>query len=335
MAISAGHSSLLVKSDGLLERIEQLRLLGLLRLPGGLRQDLVSLADSARGDAEERVPVTVASAHGYVFDLQAALMNPRRSSARRGRGGEAARTGLDLRPRLLELPARDQEESEVAWAEAVRLTVQRAHDRSSLLAAQAAATERLARAEGARLRPLRTAQAEAARANLEQLRDEATRLVGSAPEPRPLPVLPGGRLRRGDLLIDPARGHVRRRGEHVEMTATEGHLLAALASNPSRVMSREALVHMVHGDDPRVDLESRALEVHLVHVRRKLGDSAEIETVPRLGYRWVAREVTARLTTGAPAPERHRASRRQSVTRTVEYDYTQQSRRDLELGRGR
>jgi DNA-binding winged helix-turn-helix (wHTH) protein len=333
MAASPDRGGLLTMSDNLLERIEQLRLQGLLRLPATLRHDLVQLADNVRGDEAEWVPRTTARAHHYVFDLQSALLNLRRWNASRRRGGGVANTRTGPGLRRLELPVRGEVGSEIAWAEAIRLTVRRANDRWSLLDAQAVATARLAPMERARLGRLRAAQAEAARNNLDELRDEATRLLGVTPESRPLPVLRSVRLRRADLLIDLTEGHVRRGSERVEMTWMERQLLAALAENPGRVLSKEALVHMLHGDDPRVDLRSRAIDVHLAHVRRKLGESAEIETLPQLGYRWVSRDIVA----GKPAlaPERHRIMRARSIASAVQYDYTQQWRPGPEVERGR
>ncbi len=317
----------------MLERIEQLRLQGLLQLPAALRNDLVQLADNVRGDEAEWAPRTIATAHDYVFDLQLALLIPRRSHTSRERRQGTANKGKDPGPRRLELPVRGEVGGEIAWAEAVRLTVRRAHDRWALLVAQAAATGRLPQDERTRLRPLRAAQAEAARSNLDELREEATRLLGITPESRPLPVLGRVRLQRGDLLIDLAEGHVRRGFERVEMTVMERQLLAALAGNPGRVLSKEAVVHMLHGDDPRVDLRSRAIDVHLANVRRKLGESVEIETLPQLGYRWLGR-YTGAGRRALPA-ERHRTMDERSVASAVQYHYTEYRCKGLDVERGR
>ena len=333
MAASPGRGGLLATSDNLLERIEQLRLQGLLRLPSALRYDLVHLAHNVRGDDAEWVPRTIASAHEYVFDLQSALLNPRRSKARPERGGGVAKSRTSASPRWLRLPVEGEVGSDIGWAEAVRLTVRRGHDRWTLLVAQAAASERLLPDERSRLGPLRAAQAEAARSNLDELMEDATRLLGITPESRSLPVLGSVRLRRGDLLIDLAEGHVRRGSERVEMTVMERQLLAALAANPGRVLSKEALVHMLHGDDPRVDLRSRAIDVHLANVRRKLSESVEIETLPQLGYRWVSRYTGAGRR--ALAPERHRTMRERSVASAVQYQYTECRRQGLDIERGR
>jgi hypothetical protein len=59
----------------------------------------------------------------------------------------------------------------------------------------------------------------------------------------------------------------------------------ALAANPGRVLTREAMLHLVYGDDPRIDIHSQALNVHVSHVRQKLGCTAWLGTVTGIGFR--------------------------------------------------
>ncbi|MBM3150953.1 MAG: response regulator transcription factor [Chloroflexi bacterium] len=70
----------------------------------------------------------------------------------------------------------------------------------------------------------------------------------------------------------------------VELTAIEFDLLTALAENRGRVLSREQLLEKVWGYDYFGD--TRVVDVHLGHVRQKLGDERLIATVRGVGYRF-------------------------------------------------
>lgn len=74
-------------------------------------------------------------------------------------------------------------------------------------------------------------------------------------------------------------------GEHqVELTAVEFDLLAALARHHGMVLSREQLLEQVWGYDYFGD--TRVVDVHVGHIRQKLGDERLIETVRGVGYRF-------------------------------------------------
>ncbi len=72
-------------------------------------------------------------------------------------------------------------------------------------------------------------------------------------------------------------------GQPVELTAIEFDLLAALAENRGRVLSREQLLEKVWGYDFYGD--TRVVDVHLGHIRQKLGRDV-IATVRGVGYRF-------------------------------------------------
>jgi DNA-binding response OmpR family regulator len=89
----------------------------------------------------------------------------------------------------------------------------------------------------------------------------------------------------GLLRIDPATFSVTYRGTEIRLTRKEFALLAELARNAGRVMTREVLLDRVwsmtyYGD-------SRTLDVHIRRLRQKLGDADMIETVTGIGYRMV------------------------------------------------
>ena len=71
--------------------------------------------------------------------------------------------------------------------------------------------------------------------------------------------------------------------ETVELTALEFELLRALAENRGRVLTREQLLEKVWGGD--YFGETRVVDVHLGHVRQKLGGRF-IVTVRGVGYRF-------------------------------------------------
>jgi two-component system alkaline phosphatase synthesis response regulator PhoP len=70
----------------------------------------------------------------------------------------------------------------------------------------------------------------------------------------------------------------------VELTAIEFDLLNTLAENHGRVLSREQLFEKVWGGDNFGEL--RVVDVHLSHVRQKLGRDDLIVTVHGVGYRF-------------------------------------------------
>ena len=70
----------------------------------------------------------------------------------------------------------------------------------------------------------------------------------------------------------------------IDLTAMEFNLLAALAEHPGLVLSREQLLEKVWGHDYFGEL--RVVDVHIGHIRQKLGDDRYISTVRGVGYRF-------------------------------------------------
>jgi two-component system response regulator QseB len=96
----------------------------------------------------------------------------------------------------------------------------------------------------------------------------------------------GGRLSAqhiiGALVVDPARQTVSLRGDPVAVSPREFAVLEALVRKPGTVLSRQALEEAVYGWQEEV--ASNAIEVHLHHLRRKLG-AGVIENIRGVGYR--------------------------------------------------
>ena len=71
----------------------------------------------------------------------------------------------------------------------------------------------------------------------------------------------------------------------MELSATEFRLLYALARKPGWVFTRDRILDAVHGDN--YVITERAVDVHIVALRRKLGTAGQyIETVRGVGYRF-------------------------------------------------
>jgi two-component system alkaline phosphatase synthesis response regulator PhoP len=86
------------------------------------------------------------------------------------------------------------------------------------------------------------------------------------------------------LLLDSGARTVAVDGQPVELTAIEFDLLRALAQNRGRVLSRERLLEKVWGGEYFGEI--RVVDVHLGHVRQKLGRPELIATVRGVGYRF-------------------------------------------------
>jgi len=89
-------------------------------------------------------------------------------------------------------------------------------------------------------------------------------------------------LAAGDLTLDAARKQVMLAGQPVELSAREFAVLEALMQRPGAVLSRKELEDSIYGWGEEV--ASNAVEVHLHHLRRKIG-SQRIRNVRGVGYR--------------------------------------------------
>jgi DNA-binding response OmpR family regulator len=88
-------------------------------------------------------------------------------------------------------------------------------------------------------------------------------------------------IEHGDLVLDPAAHTVFRAGVLVPLGAKEFSLLLTLLQARPQVLSKARLESALYGFDEA--LESNAIEVHVHHLRRKLGE-ALIKTVRGVGY---------------------------------------------------
>jgi DNA-binding response OmpR family regulator len=92
----------------------------------------------------------------------------------------------------------------------------------------------------------------------------------------------------GRVEIDPGKRVVTVEGEEKTFTFMEFEILMALAAEPGRVLSREALLERVWGDSAYRDV--RTVDVHIRHLREKIEREPSrpeyILTVRNVGYRF-------------------------------------------------
>ncbi|XXF80106.1 response regulator transcription factor [Myxococcaceae bacterium GXIMD 01537] len=101
---------------------------------------------------------------------------------------------------------------------------------------------------------------------------------------RAQPATMAERLEASGVSIDVAGREVRLQGREVELTGLEFDLLVALVRRAGRVIPRDALL----GEAGRGDtvVSERTVDVHISHLRQKLGDEGGrlIKTVRGVGY---------------------------------------------------
>jgi two-component system response regulator MtrA len=107
---------------------------------------------------------------------------------------------------------------------------------------------------------------------------------------RAAPTGDGGTLNVAGLEIDPDGFTARKRGEELQLTATEFRLLLELARRPKQVFTRELLLELVWNYDYLGD--SRLVDAAVQRLRAKIEDDpkqpALIKTVRGVGYRFAA-----------------------------------------------
>ena len=93
----------------------------------------------------------------------------------------------------------------------------------------------------------------------------------------------------GHITLDRSSRSAFREDVPVDLTAKEFDLMELLMRNPNRVYSRETLLDAIWGYD--VSSEIRTVDVHIRHIRQKLGDDAHyIETIRGVGYKFNDRQ---------------------------------------------
>lgn len=86
-----------------------------------------------------------------------------------------------------------------------------------------------------------------------------------------------------DVEIQLAEHQVLKGGREVSLKPMEYDLLVLLAKNKNRAFTREQLLTQVWGSEYYG--ETRTVDVHIAQLRKKLGLSDVIRTIPKIGYR--------------------------------------------------
>ncbi|MFE3253163.1 response regulator transcription factor [Streptomyces sp. NPDC059209] len=109
----------------------------------------------------------------------------------------------------------------------------------------------------------------------------------TAPATAPAPEVADEALSVGTLRIDPARHEVSVAGTPVVCTPGEFRILAAMATEPDRVFTRQRLLEELHGFDKYIS--DRTVDVHIMHLRKKIEHAprrpARLLTVFGVGYK--------------------------------------------------
>lgn len=99
------------------------------------------------------------------------------------------------------------------------------------------------------------------------------------------PSTPGqDRLSFQNLQVSLAAHEVKMNNEVLPLTPSEFRILVALLENQGRVLSRQALIDRVQGEE--VNVIARTIDTHVFGLRKKLGEQSHlIETIRGIGYR--------------------------------------------------
>ncbi|MFC5386520.1 response regulator [Aquamicrobium segne] len=92
----------------------------------------------------------------------------------------------------------------------------------------------------------------------------------------------GSLLEWRDLVLDPATQTLKQNGKPVRLSRREYAILHALMVHPGQILSRSRIEEKLYGWQE--EIESNAVEVHIHHLRGKLGPDI-IQTVRGIGYR--------------------------------------------------
>jgi len=105
----------------------------------------------------------------------------------------------------------------------------------------------------------------------------------------PKPLTETNSLQHGKLRVDVEQHTASWSGRLINLTATEFAMLHLLIRQPSRVFSRDAIMHSAYAN--HVYVSDRTIDSHIRHIRRKLNEAgceAAIETVHGVGYKLAA-----------------------------------------------
>lgn len=96
-------------------------------------------------------------------------------------------------------------------------------------------------------------------------------------------------LRSNDIRVELVKGEVHKKGEPIELTASEYKLLCFFMENPDTVLSPEQILNRLWDCDENY-VDNNTLTVYIRRLRTKIEDNPgkpeKIVTVRRMGYKW-------------------------------------------------
>ena len=111
--------------------------------------------------------------------------------------------------------------------------------------------------------------------------------------------------RFGSFLLTPAEHTLLRNGEAIRLARKDFELLVALVERAGQLVRKEELLQLLW---PDAFVEESNLTKHVSNLRKALGDIGDadrlIETVPKVGWRFVASVTTVEVLTSATIPRR-------------------------------
>ncbi|MDP4176678.1 MAG: response regulator transcription factor [Bacteroidota bacterium] len=92
-------------------------------------------------------------------------------------------------------------------------------------------------------------------------------------------------LKIGPIEIDKERFEVKINGDSIFFPKKEFEILSYIAMQPGRVLTRDAILRDIWGDD--IYITERTIDVHVRKIREKMGSFSDlIETIKGVGYRF-------------------------------------------------
>lgn len=111
--------------------------------------------------------------------------------------------------------------------------------------------------------------------------------------------MPSAKVRFGGFELDVAAGRLLRRGIPIKLQPQPLRVLLLLTDRPGQIVTREEIQRCLWGDSTFVDFE-RGINFSINQIRCILGDDVKrpryIETLPRIGYRFIAPIASEALT---------------------------------------
>lgn len=103
-----------------------------------------------------------------------------------------------------------------------------------------------------------------------------------------LPLYKKNSFHNGDLFVDVESNIIKKKSEEINLTNSEWKILATLMKYPSKVFTREELIHIAFGDD--FDGYDRTIDSHIKNLRQKIEDNPKtpmyVVTVHGKGYKF-------------------------------------------------